>query len=276
VRLQVQTTNAESAFQLLKRSIATEGVRSLWKGSVPAFSGALAENTVAFATNGFLTRLLAPFIEPGEEGQIHCKGPLLSGAVTGALTSVVLAPFDILKCRAQMAIAQGNASPRMSTTALNVFRAQGVRGFYVGYGAQLMREIPFFALFFGSYEISCQLLRKHTKMHDSTIYITSGGYVLMISLFQLSALLAVCIQIYMHALSINPSLFPQSRWTSRLGRYDGRRQRQVRDTNRHYPFIDQGHRTEYLRPERIGGFLRRTRRGAYSRFSGQCRAVCGL
>eukprot|EP01032_Pedospumella_encystans_P011119 gene11119-12956_t len=175
VRLQVQTSNAEGAFQLLKRSIATEGVRSLWKGSVPAFSGALAENAMAFATNGFMNRLLAPFIEPGEEGQIHCKGPILSGAVTGALTSVVLAPFDILKCRAQMAIAQGNVSPSMSTTALNLYRAQGLKGFYVGYGAQLMREIPFFALFFGSYEISCQLLRKHTKMHDSTIYITSGG-----------------------------------------------------------------------------------------------------
>lgn len=177
VRLQVQTNAAGGAFKLLKQSIRTEGVLSLWKGSVPAFAGALAENAVAFATNGYLTRLLAPIIdvrEP-EKDQIHFKGPMITGACTGAVTSVVLTPFDILKCRAQTAIALGHAYPSTSTVASRILRLQGPGGFYVGFGAQLMREIPFFALFFGSYEVSCQLLRKHTKLSDPAVYVISGG-----------------------------------------------------------------------------------------------------
>lgn len=177
VRLQVQTNATGSAFQLLQQSIRNEGVLSLWKGSVPAFAGALAENAVAFATNGFLTRVLAPFIDvrDSEKDQIHIKGPMITGGCTGAVTSVVLTPFDILKCRAQTALALGQAYPSTSEVASKILRTQGLGGFYVGFRAQLMREIPFFALFFGSYEASCQLLRKHTALNDPTVYVISGG-----------------------------------------------------------------------------------------------------
>lgn len=38
----------------------------------------------------------------------------------------------------------------------------GVRGLFVGLGAQFARDIPFYAFFFGTYELTLRLMRKHT------------------------------------------------------------------------------------------------------------------
>jgi hypothetical protein len=174
VRLQVQVNGSKSAYTMLQQSIANEGFLSLWKGSVPAFSGALAENAAAFATNGLLTRLLAPVLN-AHAGESSATGQFITGGITGALTTLVLTPFDILKCRAQLDIARGNSSLPMSQVAAKLWRTQGPRGFYVGFASQVMRDCPFYAFFFGSYEISCQLLRKYTHLQDPTVYLISGG-----------------------------------------------------------------------------------------------------
>ena len=57
------------------------------------------------------------------------------------------------------------------------YRNQGFRGFYTGIVAQIMRDIPFYATFFGTYEVSCRYLRKYTKWEDTAVYFVSGGYV---------------------------------------------------------------------------------------------------
>ena len=95
--MQVQTDAVESALTCLRRSVSNEGVLALWKGSVPAFTGALAENAMAFSTNGLLKRLLQPVTSQLQsEGDIQVSGPLLTGALTGVLTAFVLAPCDIV------------------------------------------------------------------------------------------------------------------------------------------------------------------------------------
>jgi hypothetical protein len=174
--MQVQSSSYESAFACLKRSISTEGMLSLWNGSVPAVMGAVAENAMAFSTNGALRRLLEPITDQsGNKDDIQIKGPLITGALTGALTAIVLAPCDILKCRAQVAIATGAALPSTTQMATTIYHSHGLRGFYTGFAAQVMREIPFFSAFFGSYEILCQSFRKYSTLHEGTIYFVSGG-----------------------------------------------------------------------------------------------------
>ena len=175
VRMQVQSGRVESAWKCLRGTVSNEGVLALWKGSVPACIGAVSENAVAFSTNGFLKRLLDLEVDNSGTGDIQISGPLLTGAITGAFTAVVLAPCDILKCRAQIAIAQGKAAHSVSHMVANIYKTKGLRGFYTGFGAQVMREIPFFSAFFGSYEILCQSFRKYTTLSDSKIYFISGG-----------------------------------------------------------------------------------------------------
>ena len=51
----------------------------------------------------------------------------------------------------------------------------GVGGLYTGIVAQVVRDIPFYASFFGSYDIFCRLLKKNTTWNDTSIYFVSGG-----------------------------------------------------------------------------------------------------
>jgi hypothetical protein len=39
----------------------------------------------------------------------------------------------------------------------------------------VLRDIPFYSSFFGTYTVSCELLKYYTDFSDTAIYFTSGG-----------------------------------------------------------------------------------------------------
>ena len=53
----------------------------------------------------------------------------------------------------------------------------GIRGLYTGIAAQVVRDIPFYASFFGSYDVFCKMLKRTTDWNDTSIYFVSGGCV---------------------------------------------------------------------------------------------------
>lgn len=177
VRLQVNPGEFSSTYQCLRRTVVNEGFFALWKGSVPAFSGALAENAMAFGTNGLLKRIfdLDGHRTGSNEGDLRVWGPLATAAITGACVSVVLCPCDMLKCRAQVNIANGMVVESLGQMMMKIVRHSGPLGLYKGFSAQVIRDIPFYSTFFGSYEILCQVLKRSTNWDDSAIYFLSGG-----------------------------------------------------------------------------------------------------
>lgn len=130
--------------------------------------GALSENMVAFATNGFLKRLLS------SQSDDSLLKPILTGSITGAVSAVALCPCDILKVRAQVNMAKGLANQSMSTVITGIWAKQGIAGFYQGFGSQLCRDIPFYGSFFGSYDILCRLLLK-LDLPEASVYFIAGG-----------------------------------------------------------------------------------------------------
>lgn len=177
VRMQVNPAQYASAVQSLKTTVTNEALTSLWKGSIPAFTGALSENAVAFGINGALKRIFSSDTTTSPSEGISVAKPILTGAITGAFTAVCLCPSDVVKCRIQMTTSVKGSAGDMSVSAMAkaIVRQNGVKGLFVGLNAQLLRDIPFGAAFFGSYEILCQLFKRHSKLSDSTIYFMSGG-----------------------------------------------------------------------------------------------------
>jgi len=53
----------------------------------------------------------------------------------------------------------------------------------IGMSAQVLRDIPFYATFFGFYELSCRYLRATTKWNDTSVYFVSGGLAGQVNLF---------------------------------------------------------------------------------------------
>lgn len=161
VRLQVgNSTEFKGALQCFRTTVQLEGVRALWKGSTPALIGALSENGVAFAINGLLKRL--DFTGAGANSFVQ---PFINGGITGFFTAFVLCPCDVIKCRTQMSRMSG-----VDTTSrqifLSTFRNQGFRGLYTGLSAQIMRDIPFYSSFFGSYELLVRWMKANTDMPE--------------------------------------------------------------------------------------------------------------
>lgn len=176
VRLQCAPTKFTGVLPCIRKTITEDGVFALWRGSIPALIGALSENVVAFGTNGIIKRIIGDFDKADENGKKQLTWtPIIAGSLTGALTSFVLCPCDILKCRSQVHIAKGLATQSLLSMTKEIIHSRGWRGLYTGLSWQLMRDVPFYGTFFGSYEILCQLFKNHTDWSEPAIYFISGG-----------------------------------------------------------------------------------------------------
>ena len=173
VRMQVGGAEWVSPVHCARSTFDKEGLVSLWKGSLPALIGALSENAVAFAVNGALKRILAGDANDSNATSSPLKS-FASGGFTGFCTAFVLCPCDVIKCRAQ-----NNRSKGLESTFRDVLfstiKKGGARALYTGIGIQIIRDIPFYGSFFGSYDLFCAYLKKNTKMSDTSVYFVSGG-----------------------------------------------------------------------------------------------------
>ena len=71
----------------------------------------------------------------------------VAGAVGGLATWVVSAPTELIKCRAQL------AAPSSWAVARDVFRREGVRGFYFGGAVTAARDAIGYGFYFWTYEL---------------------------------------------------------------------------------------------------------------------------
>jgi hypothetical protein len=181
VRMQVQPGEFKGAVDCFRKTMWGEGVAKLWSGSLPALSGALLENAMAFSVNGALKRVLAYGGGSQSASSVAVEArppsliePFLTGGITGFFTAVVLCPCDILKCRAQLSRATGQDA-RIREVIRRLVQRDGLRGFYTGFASQVIRDIPFYASFFGTYDLMCRMLKARTNWSDASIYFTAGG-----------------------------------------------------------------------------------------------------
>lgn len=167
VRMQVRPGEFRHALQCMHLTVSSEGVLALWRGSLPAVTGALAENAVGFAINGELQRVF-----------VHVESdlkPFLMGFITGTCTAFVLCPSEVVKVRAQMSRLRGR-DKSIEEIIRQTFRKQGLGGFYTGIHAQCLRDGPFYMSFFGTYQTLRGALRRRFPLWpDSYVYILSGG-----------------------------------------------------------------------------------------------------
>ncbi|KAJ5042136.1 uncharacterized protein L3040_004693 [Drepanopeziza brunnea f. sp. 'multigermtubi'] len=87
----------------------------------------------------------------------------LTGAISGAFTSLVLTPVELVKCKIQVpAGANPTRSPTPLTVIKEVWRHQGLKGFWNGQLGTLIRETGGCAAWFGSKE-TVTLMFRHSN-----------------------------------------------------------------------------------------------------------------
>lgn len=106
----------------------------------------------------------------------HWLGPVVAGAAAGAAASLTRVPTEVIKQRLQTREFAGAVGAIKSILA-----KEGVRGLYAGYGAFLMRDLPFDAIEFVAYEqlrkaAAKMLQRDPNPLEVSLVGAVAGGF----------------------------------------------------------------------------------------------------
>lgn len=174
VRLQSQPDHLPLRYtgplDCFRQSIKSDGLRGLYRGiSAPLF-GAAAETSSLFLFESVGRELLyrSSVASRGEEMTL----PLLwlTGAISGVFTSFVLTPIELVKCRIQApALSEGAPVAPLRPTAVirEVYRHEGIRGFWHGQLGTLIREAGGCSAWFGAKETATKAFYK-LRMRSAT------------------------------------------------------------------------------------------------------------
>jgi mitochondrial ornithine carrier protein len=113
--------------------------------------------------------LRASFLPTTE--QLSLPALVLCGAVSGAFTSLLLTPIELVKCKMQVPFVKTQEAlrpPGIVSIISSVYRHQGIGGLWHGQMGTLIRETGGSAAWFGSYESMKVLFRKSSKSVSST------------------------------------------------------------------------------------------------------------
>lgn len=169
VRLQSQSDHRPLQYtgplDCFRQSLREGGVGSLYRGvSAPLF-GAAAETACLFFAYRLAQDLLrSTVLASYGDDKLPLPALVTAGAMSGGVTSIVLTPIELVKCRMQVPL-QSSIDPSLVRSGLatkaigplavirDVHRREGLRGFWRGQLGTLFRETGGSAAWFGSYEM---------------------------------------------------------------------------------------------------------------------------
>jgi ornithine carrier protein len=151
----------------------------------------MAENATLFFTYNQAQSLLKSshlFLSPSSSDTLSMTGLVAAGAISGAFTSYVLTPIELIKCKLQVqnvglhptTYTTSKRPPLPALAALHtsakptnpgplqliqqVYRTQGIRGFWRGQMGTFLRETGGNAAWFGTYEYISSLLKRDNEI----------------------------------------------------------------------------------------------------------------
>lgn len=126
--------------------LKNEGVTAFWKGIAFAWG---REASYASIKLGAYAPVRDALGAGGKDAPFYLK--FLAGALTGGFGSIIGNPFDVMKTMAQ---ANKEKSVPLTTLVGNMYRDQGIAGFYRGVQVNIMRACVLNATKMGCYDIS--------------------------------------------------------------------------------------------------------------------------
>ena len=145
----------------MAKAVRLEGPLALYSGWLPALSSACTENAVGMTVNRGLRRQVAD--SQGQTlAEVDISPPMevALGGVTGIFTSLAICPFEVLKVRQQVFLSEGLPAPSMMQLIGGLLRDEGAAGAFKGLTSLICRDVPFNALFYGSYETCCAAMMR--------------------------------------------------------------------------------------------------------------------
>jgi solute carrier family 25 (mitochondrial S-adenosylmethionine transporter), member 26 len=143
-----------SAIKAFHQVITSSGIPGLYSGVVPYLLGDGLSGAVKFATFESSKK----WVNNNIPEKYHGAAEFICAAGAFLVCSFILVPGEVLKIRLQ-----GGASTSLDGVVKSIFKSEGLGGFYKGYGATLMRDIPYTMLELGIYENIKRWYRKSKR-----------------------------------------------------------------------------------------------------------------
>ncbi|CAK5101001.1 unnamed protein product [Meloidogyne enterolobii] len=138
VKMQAFPTLNRNWLSCFGNIMRTGGIKGLYAGSIPSLVANVSENAVLFTSYGFCQKAV------GYASGSNTTGPLgnaTAGALAAFFAAIVLCPTELVKCKLQ---AQSEVNSRFVKTPASIcremFQEGGIRSFYTGFVATLIRE----------------------------------------------------------------------------------------------------------------------------------------
>ncbi|KAF4626855.1 hypothetical protein G7Y89_g11300 [Cudoniella acicularis] len=137
----------KNSLDCAKKVIRNEGFRGLYSGILPQLVGVAPEKAIKLTVNDLVRSHFSD-----KNGKIWIPHEFLAGGTAGACQVIFTNPLEIVKIRLQV---QGEVAknvegaPRRS--AMWIVRNLGLVGLYKGASACLLRDVPFSAIYFPTY-----------------------------------------------------------------------------------------------------------------------------
>ncbi|KAK3825145.1 MAG: mitochondrial carrier domain-containing protein [Benniella sp.] len=148
------------------RISTTEGARTLWRGVNSVIMGAGPAHALHFATLEFVQDAL------GDNGAGHHHFAAAASGACGAIAhDALMNPFDVIKQRMQV---HGSVYRSILECASKVYRAEGLRAFYISYPTTLSITIPCQAIQVTTYEYLRKVLNP-SGQYDPMTHVMAGG-----------------------------------------------------------------------------------------------------
>lgn len=136
---------AENPLRIMTHLARTEGIGTLWSGLPATIVMAFPATILYFTSFEQFNATLLPMM-PDKYVDLS---PAFAGAFARLVTATIVSPLELVRTRMQMdnlswseTWAAGKAS----------YKSRGTRSFFLGYGATLLRDVPFSAIYFGLYK----------------------------------------------------------------------------------------------------------------------------
>ncbi|KAI7874615.1 mitochondrial carrier domain-containing protein [Mucor mucedo] len=143
----------------LKATVRQDGLPGLFKGMSSPIIGAMLENAILFVGYRQIQRAIRSYSQTPPEEPLSLNQLVLAGAMAGTIVSFVLTPVELIKCRLQ--VQRSATGPRQLIK--QIYKQQGMRGFFKGFMPTCVRETGGSAFWFGAYEYSCRWILLHNS-----------------------------------------------------------------------------------------------------------------
>lgn len=167
VRLQSQPDHLPLRYtgplDCFRQSLKADGFVGLYRGISAPLLGAALENSSLFLFESVgRDAFFAAGLASREEG-LSLAALWATGAFSGAFTSLVLTPVELVKCKIQApALPDGSSGPPLRPLAVvrDIFRHDGIKGFWHGQLGTLIREAGGCSAWFGAKETTTAMFYK--------------------------------------------------------------------------------------------------------------------